>query len=286
MAIRTEQLSGIVFDMKRYAIHDGPGIRLSVHLKGCPLSCWWCHNPESQSFEPQVLFRSERCISCGKCKGLPEEAAALACPSEALTLCGTTMTTDEVMQVVLKERPFFDQSGGGVTLTGGEPLAQPDFAVSILKACKTYEIHTAIDTCGFVAPDTLMATIPYTDLYLYDLKVMDPVKHKLYTGVDNHIVLSNLRRLGEAGAAINARMPFIPGINTDEDNIKAMGEFLSQTAGITQLNILPYHSAAEDKHSRWSMDYRLKDVYAPTENMLRNAAEIIEQYGIKTVIGG
>lgn len=283
-----QETRGIVFDIKRYTLHDGPGIRVSVHLKGCPLACWWCHNPESQSFEPQLLFRPERCIRCAACAGLGDAGSAEVCPSGARELCGHSMTVSEVMREVQKERMFFEQSGGGVTLSGGEPLAQPDFALAILEACKRGEIHTCIDTSGFAAPDVILKSVPLTDLYLYDLKHMDPEKHREYTGIDNTIILENLLRLGEAGAAINVRMPFIPGINTDEANLRAMAEFVSRVKGVTGINLLPYHSAAEDKHSRWGMAYKLKakNIYAPTENALRKAAEIIEGYGIKTTIGG
>ena len=285
-ATSKRSVSGIVFDIKRYTLHDGPGIRVSVHLKGCPLSCWWCHNPESQSLLPQMLLRADRCIGCRLCDGLDEAASADVCPSGAREMCGVEMGVEATMREIRKERLFFEQSGGGVTLTGGEPLCQPDFCLALLQACRKEEIRTALDTCGFAPASVLLATVPVTDLYLYDIKHMDPQKHKQYTGVDNALILENLKKLGDAGAAINARMPFIPGINTDEENLRALGAFLAGVKGVTQLNLLPYHSAAEDKHNRWDMEYRLKDVYVPTENMLQKAAETIRGYGIKTVIGG
>lgn len=286
--IRRAEPTGKVFDIKRYTLHDGPGIRVSVHLKGCPLSCWWCHNPESQAFAHQVLFRPERCIACGACKGLDEIAAAEGCPAEARELCGADMTAGEVMRVILKERMFFEQSGGGVTLSGGEPLGQPAFAAALLKACKKNELHTAIDTCGFADWSVFERTLPHTDLYLYDVKHMDPEKHRLYTGVDNEIILSNLVRLGESGAAIYARMPFIPGVNSDEKNLHDTARFLKNVRGVARLHLLPYHAVAEGKHSRWGMDFRPGPgkLYPPTENALRRAAELTERYGIKTVIGG
>jgi pyruvate formate lyase activating enzyme len=299
---------GIVFDIKRYALHDGPGIRVAVHLKGCPLSCWWCHNPESQSFVPQLLYRGERCIACDACIGACGNGAISAfggamftdpakcrgngdcagvCPSGAREICGRSLGVGDVMTEVLKERIFFEQSGGGITLSGGEPLCQPEFAAALLTECKRRGIHTAVDTSGFVDPELLLGVIPMTDLFLYDIKHMNPEKHMKYTGVDNDIILSNMSKLGEGGAVINARMPFVPGVNTDDENLGAAGDFLAGVRGVTQLNLLPYHSAAEDKHNRWGMEYRLRGVtYPPAENSLRRAAEIIEARGIRAVVGG
>ncbi|MDR3322353.1 MAG: glycyl-radical enzyme activating protein [Synergistaceae bacterium] len=298
---------GVVFDIKRYTLHDGPGIRATVHLKGCPLSCWWCHNPESQNFKPQLLYRAERCIACDMCVGACPNGAVSAqsgrmftdpsvcdgsgacadvCPSCAREICGVRMSVDEVMEPILKERIFFEQSGGGVTLSGGEPLGQPEFVMRLLSECKRLDIHTALDTSGFVNSKILLDTIPVTDLYLYDIKHMDPEEHKKYTGVDNDVILSNLSRLGEAGAAINARMPFVPGVNTDAGNLRATAVFLSSARGITGLNLLPYHSAAEDKHGRWGVGFRLSGIHAPTETSLRRAAELMENYGVRTAIGG
>jgi pyruvate formate lyase activating enzyme len=190
------------------------------------------------------------------------------------------------MEQVLKERVFFDQSGGGVTLSGGEPLYQPDFAIAILRECRRREIHTAVDTCGFVSRSVLMEALPFTDLFLYDVKHMDPEKHREYTGIDNEVILSNMTALGEAGAAICARMPFIPGLNADEENLRATGAFLRGIRGIVQLNLLPYHSAAEDKHRRWSVKYRLKGLRAPSEGDLQRAVSVMESYGIRTEAGG
>jgi len=292
-------VTGMVFDVKRYALHDGPGVRVAVHLKGCPLSCLWCHNPEGRSPMPQILFRKERCIACGACigacpKGAVKDAelcvgtgaCAYACPSGARELCGKETSVDDVMAQILKERIFFDQSGGGVTLSGGEPLYQPGFAAALLKECGRHEIHTAVETCGFVSRSVLMEALPFTDLFLYDIKHMDSDKHRKYTGVDNEVILLNLKVLGEAGALIHARVPFIPGVNTDEENLRSTGTFLRGVKGVEKVNLLPYHSAAEDKHRRWNIEYKLKGLRAPSEDMLKNGAAILESYGLKVEIGG
>jgi pyruvate formate lyase activating enzyme len=275
-------VSGLVFDVKRYALHDGPGIRAVVHLKGCPLSCWWCHNPEGRSSVPQALFREQRCIACGACV----EAGPEACPSGAKELCGKETPVEDVMEKILKERVFFEQSGGGVTLSGGEPFYQPEFAIALLRECKKRDIHTAADTCGFVSRSVLTRALPFVDLFLYDIKHMDPEKHRLYTGVDNEVILSNLKALGEAGALIHARIPFIPGVNTGEENLRAAGAFLSEVKGVAKVHLLPYHTAAEDKHRRWNVEYKLKGLRAPSEDTLKQGAAVLENYGLKVEIGG
>ena len=298
---------GLVFDIKRYTIHDGPGIRTTVHLKGCPLSCWWCHNPESQSMLPELLYKPDRCIDCGACvsacgqgavlstaEGYPTDplkcrgsgACADVCPADARELCGRQMPVVDLMRVILKDRIFYDQSHGGVTFSGGEPLMQPAFVMEALRACRHEEIHTAIDTCGFVSESALLETVPLTNLYLYDLKFMDSAQHKKYTGVDNELILSNLTKLGEAGAAINARIPFIPGINSSDEEMKRMGEYLNTVKGLTRVNLLPYHAVAAGKHRRWGIEYKLEETLPPTEHNLRKAAAILERYSLKVHIGG
>jgi pyruvate formate lyase activating enzyme len=196
------------------------------------------------------------------------------------------MSASEVMKSILKERIFFEQSGGGVTLSGGEPMAQPEFVMELLGECRKHGIHTALDTCGFVDAESLLDTVPFTDLYLYDIKHMDPEKHKKYTGVDNDVILSNLSQLGGRGAVINVRVPFVPGVNTDEENLRATAAFVSGVRGVVGLNLLPYHSAAEDKHDRWSMEFRLRGTCAPAEASLRRAVEVMESQGIRAITGG
>jgi pyruvate formate lyase activating enzyme len=228
--------------------------------------------------EAGLLTDETLCAGLGRC--------ADACPSGAREMCGKSVGVDEVTHQILKERLFFEQSGGGVTLTGGEPLSQPEFAIAILRECKKYELHTTLDTSGFASPSVIMETIPHTDLFLYDIKIMNPDRHREFTGVDNEIILSNLSKLASAGAEIWARMPFIPGINTDLENLNAAGKFISGLNAVRQLNILPYHSAAEDKHNRWGIKFGLKGLRPPTEQSLRSAAKIIESFGVKVLIGG
>jgi pyruvate formate lyase activating enzyme len=201
-------------------------------------------------------------------------------------MCGKKISVGEAARQILKERVFFEQSGGGVTLTGGEPLSQPEFAVALLRWCKNREIHTVLDTSGFASPSVIMEAVPFTDLFLYDVKIMDADKHREFTGVDNDVILSNISRLSEAGAAVWARMPFIPGLNSDERNVRSAGKFLSGLNSVRQVNLLPYHSAAEDKHDRWKMNFGLRGLRPPTENSLRNAAAALESFGLNVSIGG
>lgn len=296
---------GLVFDIRKYSIHDGPGLRTTVHLKGCPLACWWCHNPESLSMAPEVLFRPERCIGCGRCRGVCSEGAIVSsdaglsydpalcsgcgacaeiCPADARELCGRRMTVESLMDELRKDEIFF--RNGGVTFSGGEPLLQPEFLLAALEACGQEGYHRVVDTCGFVRSESLLAAAKNTDLFLYDLKHMDSEKHKLYTGAGNEVILENLVRLSETGASVNIRFPFIPGLNSDDANVTALAAFVSELRGITSINLLPYHTAAKGKHDRWGVKYNLPDLLPPAEHHLWHAAEIIESYGLSAHIGG
>ena len=244
--------TGIVFDVKQYALHDGPGIRTTVFLKGCPLRCQWCHNPEGIGKNPQILYRNKRCIGCGECLDVcPEKALSLSpegiitnkllckadgacamiCPADARELIGKTVSSDEIRDVVKKDVPFYNQSGGGVTFSGGEPLMQPDFLLECLQLCGREGIHRAVDTSGHAALEIVKPIAKETDLFLYDLKLMDPDKHRYLTGVSNELILSNLKYLAYAGFKITVRFPLLTGLNDTDENLDLMGMFSPYLAG-------------------------------------------------------
>ena len=262
---------GMIFDIKRYAIHDGPGIRTTVFMKGCPLNCRWCHNPEGRAREPEFMWRKERCIACGECQSVcPTGAISLsegflnvdqskcdlcracvkACTSQALELIGEEMTVAQIMEEVEKDAVFYDESGGGVTLSGGEPLMQPDFSRDILKSCKELKIHTTLDTCGYVQSDLFLKISEHVDLILYDLKVVDDEKHKTYTGVSNTLILENLKKLSRNGGNLIVRFPLVPGVNDTEKDVRELGEWVSSLKGVQEMSILPYHRAGTEKMKR------------------------------------
>jgi pyruvate formate lyase activating enzyme len=260
--------SGFIFDIQRFSVHDGPGIRTLVFFKGCPLACLWCSNPESQRFAPELLFDASKCVACGGCvEACPRGATrasgdgvqydrercaacgacADVCPAEARTVAGRRATAAEVVAEVLKDVPFFTNSGGGVTLGGGEPLAQADFAYEILKQCRVCGIHTAIETCGHVPWSAFESILPLTDLFLYDVKHLDDEAHRTQTGGNTALVLSNLERLAGSGAAVIVRVPVVPGFNDTSPDIRAIAE-CAAGLGIRELHLLPYHRLGERKY--------------------------------------
>ena len=295
---------GIIYDIQRYCIHDGPGIRSTVFFKGCPLDCWWCHNPESKKPSQQIIFWPDQCIGCGRCRdACPDEVAVGAagaaeecemcaectqvCPTEAVELIGEKMTASEVLGEIQKDAVFYEESGGGVTFSGGEPLLQHDFLLELLRLCKKKGIHTAVDTCGYAEWDILKQISSAADLILYDVKIMDSGEHEKYTGVSNKIILQNLHRLVEHRSTENiiARFPLIPGINDDIQHAEQLGELLSSLK-ISKMNILPYHRAATEKHARLHDDYRLQDITPPSDDEVSTISKIIEEYGVRVEIGG
>ena len=296
--------SGIVTDFKKFAVHDGDGIRTTVFLKGCPLSCVWCHNPESISGRPQLAFYSEKCVFCGECVRVCENGAqaiipdadkktpirligrekcivcgecAKVCGNGALRIYGREMNVDEVMKVVREDRLFYESSGGGMTISGGEPTFQAGFTLSLLKAAKAEGINTALDTCGYAPREVYESLLPYVDKFLYDIKHISPEGHKRATGRDNRLIIENLRYLSDSGAKLEIRMPLVPSYNDDNETITGIGKLLSGIR-ITKLKLLPYHSYARSKYDALGIVSTLPDVEPPEKSKLESAAEILRRY--------
>ena len=261
---------GKIFDIKRFAVHDGPGVRTTVFFKGCPLNCLWCHNPEGISFETELAYLYRRCVACGECvSACPQGLHTLkdgvhTMRREGCTLCmrcanvclpgalkryGMEYTVEELLAIVLKDRDFYRESGGGVTCSGGEPLAQADFAAAFLMACKANGLHTAVDTSGYAPWEAFSGVLPYTDLFLYDIKHMNAKIHTELTGVSNEPILANLRALAEYGKAVEVRVPVIPRLNDGKENIDSLGKFLGSISTLTAVRPLPYHALSGSKYA-------------------------------------
>ena len=247
----------IFFDIQRNSFVDGPGIRTTVFFKGCNLRCAWCHNPESQSAKPQMMFYKDKCTGCGKCKSVCpyhlEQCelcgkCTLYCPVDARKVCGKEHTVDEVLKEVLKDKAFYETSGGGVTFSGGECMLQIDFLAEILKKCKENGIHTAVDTAGHIPFESFEKILPYTDLFLYDIKIFDSQKHKQYVGVSNELILENLKKLFERKAKLWIRIPIIPDVNDSIEEIQKIKDFLKTIGTAEKIELLPYHAMGENKY--------------------------------------
>ena len=272
-------MTGRVFDIQRFSIHDGPGIRTAVFFKGCPLRCAWCHNPESQRPGPELLFYAHKCKGCGKCAAVCSYThtdscaacgrCAAACPHGAREISGYEISTDDVLAKVLRDRAFYETSGGGVTLTGGEPLAQPDFALELLQKCKANGLRTAMETSGYAPWETFSRLLPYLDLVYYDIKGIDPALHQKNTGVDNGIILANAERLKKSGKEVVFRMPYIPGYNDGE--LAAVRAF----AGEFPLQLMPYHATGESKYAALGRAYPAAGTQPPEKAFM---AALAAQY--------
>jgi pyruvate formate lyase activating enzyme len=323
--------TGTVFDIKKYAIHDGPGIRTTIFFQGCPLSCWWCHNPESQSHRPVLLYRANRCALCGTCvetcpqdgiqlflagelrsRGAAEPgqwddkkmpglgvieansgyaitdrtkcsvcgSCAEICYHGAREVSGKVLGVKEVMAEIERDLPFYDQSGGGVTFSGGEPLMQPDFLAALLRACKAREIHTVVDTSGHTTWQVIDGLRRDIDLFLYDLKLIDNQRHKKYTGISNELILHNLQRLAQSGAQLEIRIPLIPGINDDRENLERSAELIAGLPGVKGVELMAYHDIAAAKYASLGLVYRLSDIKPPTEDDMQEAARVFLDHGL------
>jgi pyruvate formate lyase activating enzyme len=298
----------LVFDIKRYAINDGPGIRIVVFLKGCNLNCTWCHNPESISDEAERMYSSSKCIRCGTCvAACPEKAltltpegiitdlalcrmsgkCAVVCPTRAIEISGREMSVTEIVHEIEKERVFFDQSGGGVTVSGGEPLLHHKFLIQLLEECGNLGIHRAVDTAGFVNTDIIMSVARHTDLFLYDLKIMDPEKHMKWVGVTNDKILQNLKALADTGAKIIIRIPLIGGVNDDSENIETTARFVAELSGEKkEVNLLPYHKIAQTKYRNLGRAEDFQLLEEPSKESQLKAISSFQKYGLVARIGG
>lgn len=266
--------SGMIFDIQHFCIDDGPGIRTTVFMKGCPLRCLWCHNPEGMKRERQVSYDSQKCIRCGRCEGSclhhghivnGEEhrldrsncigcgSCMEACPTDALRIYGRSMTVEEVLEDVLGDKPFYDNSGGGITLSGGEPLSQSAFALELLKRSKEANLHTCIETCGYCSLEVMKEAADFTDLILFDVKETDKKFHKRFTGVDNDRILANLWMLLEIGKPVILRCPVIPGCNDRKEHFEEIARLSEKMKNVQEIHLEPYHPFGLDKYGKLGM---------------------------------
>jgi pyruvate formate lyase activating enzyme len=301
-------VNGIVTDIQRFSVHDGPGIRTTVFLKGCNLRCAWCHNPETLRPGPELQVLLARCIGCGACleacpNGAHEVradgerlfhrdrctacgACADVCYAGALVLVGREMTVEEVVAEVLEDRPFYEESGGGVTLSGGEPLVRRDFAVDILRRCRQEGLHTAVETNLAVPWDEVAALLPVTDLFMVDVKLIDAEAHARWTGAPNEDILANLRRLAEEPQPMVVRTPVVPGVNDTPEAIGAVADLVRGLANLAYYELLPYHPLGAGKYESLGMDYALADLERPPHEVLDALAEAAAARGIAVRVAG
>ena len=307
-------MKGIITHIQRYSIHDGPGIRTVVFFKGCPLACLWCCNPETQSFQPELEFIQKLCQHCGQCvKICPENAVnadlfcpesekinrqkctlcgecVVVCPSDALKIIGQKMDAEAALAVIKKDAAYYRRSGGGVTLSGGEPLSQPEFAQQLLEKCHDLNIHTALETCGQAPRKIFEQILPFTNLFLFDIKHLEPKLHKQLTGVSNELILSNLRWLHEKSANITLRFPLIPEKNMDAANLQSLARLINEL-GIKELNLMPFHQMGKDKYSHLGRNYQLStqvDLRLDEEGKsnLLAAQQFLRSEKVNVTIGG
>jgi len=268
-----------IFNIMRYSVHDGPGIRTTVFFKGCPLSCRWCHNPEGLDAKPQETFNPKKCIKCGRC------AEGCECPTGARETIGYEIGVSDLMKEIKKDLLFYEQSGGGVTFSGGEPLSQAQFLIEVLERCKEEYINTAIDTSGFCDTQTLLKTAEMANYFLYDIKIIDSAKHEKYCGVPNKIILENLARLSETKAKLLIRIPVISGINDDMTEMRSIFEFLGGVKNIETVHLLPYHNIQAEKYKKIGLKYKLSKISSEESP---NMNEIVSMFAAKyrTRVGG
>lgn len=297
--------TGLIFDIKHFAVHDGPGIRTTIFLKGCPLRCAWCHSPESQSLMPEIAYFPNLCIGCKACvEACPTGAQTMGhekilrelctqsgmcaevCYSGALTLYGLRTTVREILEKVDKDSLLYKTSGGGVTLSGGEPMLQPKFSSALLRIFKEEGYHTALDTCGYVEWETLKTVLKDVDLVLYDFKHMDPAAHQQMTELPNTLILSNLKKITRLDQALIIRIPVIPSFNDSKDDFMIMGKFLEGLKGIESVELLPYHNLGVPKYASLGKKYKLSHLRPPDPESLIELRDLLEDRGLNVIIEG
>jgi len=261
-----------VFDIKRFAIHDGPGIRTTVFMKGCPMDCWWCHNPESRSSEPEEVIYTRMLGD----KGV-----------ESKKKYGKSMKIAELVKEILKDKLFFEESGGGVTFSGGEPLSQTKALVELLEQCKKHGLHTTVDTCGHAQWSSFEKILSYTDLFLYDLKLIDPLKHEKFTGARNELIIENLEKLLDEKAQVELRIPVVPGVNNSEEELEQFRSFLqNKLKKAAKIHLLPYHNIADNKYQKLKVENRMKDLISEKGLSIHDYKNELSSIGFQVEIGG
>lgn len=304
-----DSIQGLVFKIQRHCLHDGPGIRTLLFLKGCPLQCAWCFNPESQSTRPEVMHFPDKCLGCLECRSVCPRPGAIvvteqgvtidrtvcdgcglcaeACPGGAMSLFGRPMTVAEALEVVLRDRVFYDRSGGGLTLSGGETAGQPDFAAAILERCREEGISTAVETSGLASWPDLRRLVDQADLILYDLKLIDPAEHRRWTGADNDLILANAEKVAASARKMIIRVPLITGVNDSPANLSATAEFVTRRlSNVTEIHLLPYELFGEAKYDRLDRPYRLAGLERPDEETVQACRDLVAGYGLTVRVGG
>ncbi len=302
-------ITGTIFNIQRFSVQDGPGIRTTVFLKGCPLKCVWCSNPESQASQPEVAHRDSLCIGCGACLKVCDRGATRlisgdgaakveidrekcvtcgkcieACPAGARKIDGQRMTVDEVLAEIRRDIDFYSRSGGGVTASGGEPLSQADFVTELFRQCHRIGIHTTLETCGYAKRPVLEKVLSETDLVLYDLKLFDSRVHRKFTKKSNTLILSNAKVIAEKGIPVRFRIPLIPGMNDSEENLGAIARFVREIDPGLPVDLLPYHRFGEGKYKMLDREYLLSDLRTPEQAQIETAMEVFKHYHLDCAI--